>query len=447
MKRLREASTFDGVKHSSAAALIVLLLVAPAASGHPSINNQMEVVVHPDRVSVVAKISLPQIDIAHRIDETGTGVIDPAMLKAAVDAHAPYLVAHLRVLADDDAVAGKVLSATPPAGEATWARVEQLEAVYRIDYPLPKPRPARVRIEHDLLEEFSRLGQPWTVIFVARARQAHEREFAELLLTREEPLEIACTWDDAGTTTTAARMPTTTAPTTGAGTRSTATTSTATGPAAAAHARAAAGDPVTATRAPTWKVVTQFAVHGFEHIITGYDHLLFVGALVLAATRLWDLVKVVTAFAAAHTLTLALSVLDLVRLPSSVVEPVIAASIVFVALQNVIFPEQSRGKARLATAFAFGLFHGLGFAGGLLEAMEGMPAINLAAALLAFTLGVEAAHQVLIVPLYFLLRPLRRSAAAASADDLPRGRLPLRLASLAVSLAGTFYLAQALRGA
>jgi regulator of sirC expression with transglutaminase-like and TPR domain len=73
--------------------------------------------------------------------------------------------------------------------------------------------------------------------------------------------------------------------------------------------------------------------------------------------------------------------------------------------------------------------------------------INLAVALIAFTLGVELAHQGLIVPLYFLLRPLRRSAADAPADALPRGALALRLASLLISFAGAFYLIQALRGA
>jgi hypothetical protein len=116
-------------------------------------------------------------------------------------------------------------------------------------------------------------------------------------------------------------------------------------------------------------------------------------------------------------------------------------------LQNVIFPQQSRGNVRLIVAFAFGLFHGLGFAGGLLTAMAGMPAVNLAVALIAFTLGVEMAHQVLIVPLYFALKPLRRSAADAPAEQLPRGTMAIRVASLLISLAGTFYLVQALRRA
>jgi hydrogenase/urease accessory protein HupE len=409
------------------AACFVFFAAVAVASAHPTIDNGMEVVVHPDRVSLRAKISLPQIDIANRIDESSTTTtIDPAKLKKAVDAHGPYLMPHLRVFADDTALEGKLLSAIPPAGEATWARIEQLEAVYAIDYPITKTRPAKVRIEQDLLKEYSRLGQPWTVMFVVQARQAHEKEFTQLLLTRDEPLEIACTWDHAAATT--------------AANAATTTTTTMSAPADVGH-------PVTPTRTTTSKVAVQFAIHGFEHIITGYDHLLFVAALVLAATRLMDLVKVVTVFAVAHTLTLTLSALDLVRLPASIVEPIIAASIVFVALQNVIFPQQSRGNARLAVAFAFGLFHGLGFAGGLLEAMEGMPAVNLAVALIAFTVGVEVAHQVLIVPLYFLLRPLRRSAADVADDGVPRGALPLRLASVLISLAGMVYLVQALRGA
>ena len=423
------------------AAVIALLFAAFAAApaaAHPSINNQMEVVVHPDRVAITARIALPEIDIAHTIDETGSGTMDPAKLKKAVDAHGPYLLSHLRVLADDAVVDGKLVSATPPTGEATWARVDQLEAVYELGYPLANQRPQTVRIEQDLLKEFARLGQPWVVLFVVQARQSHANEFEQLLLTREEPLEVFCAWEGARATTQSAS----------ATAAATTTTSITDGPTTlASPPLAGATTPVEKIRPASFSVARQFALHGFEHIVTGYDHLLFVAALVLAATRLWDLVKVVTAFAVAHTLTLTLSVLDLVRLPSSIVEPVIAASIVFVALQNVIFPRQSRGAARLGIAFVFGLFHGLGFAGGLLEAMEEMPAINLAVALLAFTLGVEAAHQVLIVPLYALLRPLRRSAADADAPDTPTARLPLRLASLAVSFAGAFYLVQALREA
>ena len=120
-------------------------------------------------------------------------------------------------------------------------------------------------------------------------------------------------------------------------------------------------------------VVRTYIWHGARHILTGYDHLLFLGALVLAATTLWDLVAVVTAFTVAHSLTLTLAALQIVRLPERLVEPVIAASIVCVGLQNIFWPRQARGYTRLAVAFVFGLFHGLGFAGGLLDVMHQMP--------------------------------------------------------------------------
>ena len=180
------------------------------------------------------------------------------------------------------------------------------------------------------------------------------------------------------------------------------------------------------------------------HILTGYDHLLFMAALVLAAATLWDLVKVVTAFTLAHTITLALSVFDIVRLPSHIVEPVIAGSIVFVGLQNVFWPKHTRGWGRLFIAFAFGLFHGLGFAGGLLEAMEGLPAVAVVLAITAFSLGVEIGHQAVVLPVFGLVKLARAAATQPSARD----RIVLgiqRWGSGAIAAAGMFYLVLAMR--
>jgi hypothetical protein len=126
-----------------------------------------------------------------------------------------------------------------------------------------------------------------------------------------------------------------------------------------------------------------FFYQGVYHILTGYDHLLFISALVLAATTFWDLIKVVTAFTIAHTITLSLAAFNLVSLPQRVVEPLISASIVFVALQNVFWPSRAKGWSRLGAAFFFGLFHGLGFAGGLLEVMREMQIGTMLLAILA----------------------------------------------------------------
>jgi HupE / UreJ protein len=173
--------------------------------------------------------------------------------------------------------------------------------------------------------------------------------------------------------------------------------------------------------------------------------LLLVSALVLAAATLWDVVKVVTAFTLAHTITLTLAALNLVHLPEGVVEPLISASIVFVAVQNTFWPTQARGWSRLAVAFFFGLFHGLGFAGGLLDAMREMEGATMTLALLAFSLGVEVGHQMVVLPLFALLKAARHTQA----DAVMRKRLSMglqRVGSAVISVAGVYYLCLALNG-
>lgn len=193
-----------------------------------------------------------------------------------------------------------------------------------------------------------------------------------------------------------------------------------------------------------WSVLESYFVHGVRHILTGYDHLLFICALVLGAATLWDLIKVVTAFTLAHTMTLTLAALGLVHLPAGVVEPLISASIVFVAVQNIFWPDQARGWSRLGAAFFFGLFHGLGFAGGLLDAMHAMPGTTMLLALVGFTLGVEAGHQIVILPLFGLLKALRRPPVEP-VKSLGISPALQRVGSGLISLAGIYYLCVALR--
>ena len=158
-----------------------------------------------------------------------------------------------------------------------------------------------------------------------------------------------------------------------------------------------------------------FLRHGIRHILGGYDHLLFVAGLVLAVVSIFDLLKVVTAFTIAHTLTLTLAVLDIVRVSHRIVEPMIAGSIVLVALQNLLWPTRARGWTRLGVAFGFGLFHGLGFAGGLLSAMEGMAGVAIVTAIAAFSFGVEIGHQVVALPLFGVLK-ITRAYSSSAAD-------------------------------
>jgi len=125
---------------------------------------------------------------------------------------------------------------------------------------------------------------------------------------------------------------------------------------------------------------------GVEHILTGYDHLLFLLALLLGGGTVWSLLKIVTAFTLAHSATLAVAALGLVTIPARVVEPAIAASIVWVAMENLFL--RRAPSRRWHVSFVFGLVHGFGFASAL--SPLDLPRWNLAMALLGFNLGVEA---------------------------------------------------------
>ena len=155
---------------------------------------------------------------------------------------------------------------------------------------------------------------------------------------------------------------------------------------------------------------------GLEHILTGYDHLLFLGALLLRGGRLLSLFKIITGFTIAHSITLALAVLGLVAVPQRLVECVIAASIVYVAVENIFL--RNAPSQRWLVSFLFGLVHGLGFASALSPLQ--LPARHLALALLSFNLGVEGGQTLvvaLLLPVLVWMRGARwegRTVQAAS---------------------------------
>jgi hypothetical protein len=139
-----------------------------------------------------------------------------------------------------------------------------------------------------------------------------------------------------------------------------------------------------------WSVAGIYLKLGVEHIVLGIDHLLFVLALLIITRGTWLLVKTVTAFTVAHSITLALATLGYVHVPSAPVEAAIALSIVFVAGEIVHLQQGREGLAARApwlVAFAFGLLHGFGFAGALREV--GLPEGHVPLALLFFNIGVE----------------------------------------------------------
>jgi hydrogenase/urease accessory protein HupE len=149
-----------------------------------------------------------------------------------------------------------------------------------------------------------------------------------------------------------------------------------------------------------------FFLLGVEHIATGYDHLLFVLALVLCGGSLMQLLKIVTAFTLAHSVTLGAAAFDIVTLPSALVESVIALSIAYVAFEN-LNPRYAVSR-RWTISFAFGLIHGFGFSSVLKEI--GLPKGSELLALLNFNLGVEAGQIVAVTLVVPLLVWVRRQA-------------------------------------
>lgn len=128
---------------------------------------------------------------------------------------------------------------------------------------------------------------------------------------------------------------------------------------------------------------------GIEHILTGYDHLLFLFSLLVVTRSFWPAIKIITFFTIAHSITLALAGLNVVDIPSSIVEPLIAATIVYVGLENIVRKDKVTTKQRCILTFFFGLIHGFGFAGVLREMGISSIETGILVPLFSFNLGVE----------------------------------------------------------
>jgi hydrogenase/urease accessory protein HupE len=352
-------------------------LAPRVVAAHPVAQGALDVVVFPERVSVTARVSMEEVLVA-----AAYGAQKTTSVLEMMRAHGDYLRAHFRVVADGRQLEGRVVKVPEQADG---------RPVYELEYRLVGGAPARIVFEQDALREFEFApGNPWEANYVVRIERHGGSAIEGLLLSSARSLAVDLNRITSGVDR--ARM------------------------------------------------AREYFHHGIMHILSGYDHLLFIAALALGVATLWDLVKVVSAFTVAHSITLTLSVFNIVRLPENIVEPMIAASIVFVALQNVIVPESSRGAGRLCVAFFFGLFHGLGFAGGLLSAMEGMAGLAVGLAILAFSAGVEIGHQMVVLPIFGTLTTARRLAP-------PAALVPVRVVrygSAGIFAAGIFYLVAAL---
>lgn len=156
--------------------------------------------------------------------------------------------------------------------------------------------------------------------------------------------------------------------------------------------------------------IAAYLTLGMEHLLSGIDHILFVVGLVLFIPNRWMLLKTITAFTAAHSITLVLSVLEMVKLPQQSVEAVIALSILFLARELMLSPAERSALMQIRPwlmAFTFGLLHGFGFAGALADI--GLPREALGWSLLLFNFGIEAGQLLIITVMLLIVWLAKRS--------------------------------------
>ncbi len=370
------------------------IFMSSGALAHPMLEDALAVTLAKSELRIEVRSTLRPVVVAVGAEPAQSSYFSPGEMTALVQAHTAYLAQHLSVRVND-----KLLHVREMRGEMAntlsqpvqeHIDLERLHARFTLKYPITEAL-ARFSIEQDMLSD-APSDRSWRLCYVVTVRNdGDEALTASGLLTRERGFDYS-----------------------------------------SPEHRAA-----NSARAP--RDFAGYFLAGIRHILSGWDHLLFVSALVLATRSLSELVKVVLAFTAAHSVTLTLAVLHLVHLPAAVVEPLIALSIVIVSFENLLRPERSAGGARLAIAFGFGLVHGLGFAGPLVDALQGAPPHTIATGILGFSLGVELGHQLVVLPLFTGVQLLARAKRNRSRA------LTLQLGSLATALGGTFFLVRALQ--
>ena len=334
---------------------VVLLLAAALASAHKASDSYLQIAATPGQLEVRWDIALRDLDVALDIDSDADGKLTWGEVRAAWPRIESYALQRLAIEGCPLATVGRGLERR---NDGTYAVLHlrstcTLAATPQISYVLF----ADVDPTHRGIAKLQRAGQ-------------------DVVLSVLEPSASLAS---------------------GAGVTS--------GTASASGLATATAQASTPPRAPRSRF--EFLLEGVRHILTGYDHVLFLLCLLLPsvvrrtpsgwqpverlAQAVWPVVGIVSAFTIAHSITLGLAALKLVSLTPAFIEPAIAATIVLAALDNVvsIFPVQ-----RVVVTFFFGLIHGFGFAGVLAEL--NLPRADFAWALLQFNLGLEVG-QLLIV--------------------------------------------------
>lgn len=325
--------------------MIQACFLALSALAHPLSVSSSRVVVDGAKVDVTIRCQSLTLVESLPVDTDGDGRVSTSELDAARGDIERYLLAHYRLSGDSgEALTGKLLRERVLEGQA-------IEAL-----------PSELLVEFDLsFEAASALRGLRLDLDIFRESDAMHRDHTQIVWNGAEP-EARVLWvEDPSWTFAAGERP-----------RS---------------------------------VVMSYVELGVDHILTGYDHIAFVIALVVASRRLRSILGVVTAFTLAHSITLALASLGVVNVSPTIVEPAIAASIAYVGLRNVF---SRKVRTLWPEAFGFGLIHGLGFAGSIAETLASEKQKVLG--LVGFNAGVEVGQLGVVAALVVLLALLRRLA-------------------------------------
>lgn len=366
-----------------------------AAEHSPSAGNSKTC-----RINLLLKAALEQVTVEQTAHLESLASADAQLLESQPierlwSRHADYLLQHIQITAEERAL---TLTQDKDRQILRTGALVEFPMVATFDAGTNEPQsacPKEIVIFQDILREvLFAPGNPWESSYVVTVVRDGASAHGPYLLTSGAPLKISL-------------------------------------------APAASGSALS--------LAVSFLEHGIWHILEGYDHLLFASALALSTFLLWDVVRILAAFTLAHTITLTLAALGLVHIPSHIVEPLIAFSIMAAALVNLL-PQRGRSSftRSLYVAFFFGLFHGLGFAGGLVESMQGLPSKDFWTAIVGFSVGVEIGHQAIVMPLLLLTYLIRRVDIANAWNVTPR---LVKTLSLLIGAGGLYFFVGALESA
>lgn len=393
---------------------LFLCVSAVPLRAHPFLQDSWWVVVETNRLVMRVSSTLREVAVAQGLGNS-TNVVALDRILNSLTNHGEYLVRSLQIDADGRPLHGEVLDfqllsdgadAAPP-GSAVF--LDQSHALFDLEYSLPPGGPpSELKFGHRTLTESPYApGIPWEVTYALLIKDTDRHDLGAGLVRADLPYSLELTPHDTN-----------------------------------APGGKSARVPESLRQFEAGTTLPSFGSYlrlGIWHILTGYDHLLFLAALALAARTLGDFLKLILTFTLAHSITVTLAALNLVRAPAWFVEPFIAGTIVFVAVENILAPRRVSAPSRLALAFGFGLIHGLGFARGLSESLGTVGGAGIALAIVAFCLGVELGHLGVGLPFWGALRAGRRQWGEAFSDRA------LKWGSRIVALGGLYFLVAALR--